>query len=189
MAGSRAVSARESGQIREEAALSEVGHAPRTSLAGAEDRRARPKASIDDGCTVHFHMEDDQQRNLHVVKQLGELWNARDFEAMLAFYDEDVEVVTDPGWPEPPTTGRDAFARASAEWRDAWEKSDIDVGRSQAVGPDRVLAEGAWDSRGATSGIGGAIPFGILFTLRGGIIVRMQWFMDPLEARRAAGLG
>ena len=44
MAGSRAVSAREPGQIREEAALSGPAHAPRTRLAGAEDRRARPKA-------------------------------------------------------------------------------------------------------------------------------------------------
>src|SRR3954451_18818875 len=54
MAGSRAVSAREPGQIREEAALSDTAHAPRTSLAGAEDRRARPKARFDDGCTVRF---------------------------------------------------------------------------------------------------------------------------------------
>ena len=54
MAGSRAVSAREPGQIREEAALSESAHAPRISLAGAEKRRARPKADLDDGCTVRF---------------------------------------------------------------------------------------------------------------------------------------
>ncbi len=68
MAGSRAVSARESGQIREEAALSEVGHAPRTNLAGAEDRRARPKASFDGGCTVHFLHMDDQRRNLFTLR-------------------------------------------------------------------------------------------------------------------------
>jgi hypothetical protein len=54
MAGSRAVSAREPGQIREEAALSDTAHAPRISLAGAEDRRARPEADLEDGCTVRF---------------------------------------------------------------------------------------------------------------------------------------
>jgi hypothetical protein len=48
------VSDREPGQIREEAALSEAVHAPRTNLAGAETRRARPKTGFDDGCTVHF---------------------------------------------------------------------------------------------------------------------------------------
>jgi hypothetical protein len=54
MAGSRAVGAREPGQIRKEAALSETAHAPRISLAGAEDRRARPGTCFDGGCTVHY---------------------------------------------------------------------------------------------------------------------------------------
>jgi hypothetical protein len=54
MAGSRAVSAREPGQIREEAALSDTAHAPRTNLAGAEDRRERPETGFGDGCTVQY---------------------------------------------------------------------------------------------------------------------------------------
>ena len=54
MAGSRAVSDREPGQVRKEAALSEAVHAPRTSLAGAEERRARPGTFHGDGCTVHI---------------------------------------------------------------------------------------------------------------------------------------
>ena len=54
MAGSRAVSAREPGQVREEAALSESAHAPRIGLAGAEDRRSARRTCFDDGCTVHF---------------------------------------------------------------------------------------------------------------------------------------
>ena len=54
MAGSRAADARESGQIREEAALSDTVRAPRTSLAGADVRRARPRTCFDDGCTVRF---------------------------------------------------------------------------------------------------------------------------------------
>jgi hypothetical protein len=52
MAGSRAADARESGQIREEAALSDTVRAPRTSLAGADVRRARPRTCFDAGCTV-----------------------------------------------------------------------------------------------------------------------------------------
>jgi hypothetical protein len=53
MAGSRAASAREPGQVREEAALSDTARAPRNNLAGAEDRRARSRASFEEGCTVH----------------------------------------------------------------------------------------------------------------------------------------
>jgi hypothetical protein len=56
MAGSRAASAREPGQIREEAALSVTARAPRISLAGAEDRRARPRTCFEAGCTVHVFM-------------------------------------------------------------------------------------------------------------------------------------
>ena len=54
MAGSRAASAREPGQIREEAALSDTARAPRTSLAGAEDRRARPKRVPETGARSAF---------------------------------------------------------------------------------------------------------------------------------------
>ncbi len=53
MAGSRAVSDCEPGQIRKEAALSGSAHAPRTNLAGAKEWRARPEGRLDDGCTVH----------------------------------------------------------------------------------------------------------------------------------------
>jgi ketosteroid isomerase-like protein len=131
----------------------------------------------------------DEQRNLQVVRQIGELWNAGDFDGVLALYDDDVEMITDPTWPDPPAHGKEAFARSSEEWRAAWEKIELDIGGSQAVEPDKVIAEGAWDTRGAASGIPGSMPFGILFTLRAGLIVRMEWFREPSEARRAAGLG
>ena len=187
MAGSRAASAREPGQVREEAALSGPAHAPRTSLAGAEDRRARPKTGLDGGCTVHLLRMGDEQRNLEVVRKLGERWNAGDFDGVLALYHDDVEMVTDPTWPEPPTRGKEAFARSSEDWRASWEKIDIDVAGVEARG-DTVIAEGAWDTRGAASGIGGTMPFGILFTIRDGLVVRLRWFRDSSEARGAAEL-
>jgi hypothetical protein len=54
MAGSRAVSDCEPGQVRKEAALSGPAHAPRTNLAGAGHRRARSKTRLDGGCTVRL---------------------------------------------------------------------------------------------------------------------------------------
>src|SRR5258706_7408769 len=56
MARSRALDAREPGQIREEAALSGSAQAPRVSLAGARSRRERPGTGFDEGCTVHFFL-------------------------------------------------------------------------------------------------------------------------------------
>jgi hypothetical protein len=68
MAGSRAASAREPGQIREEAALSDTARAPRTNLAGADDRRARPGTSFDGGCTVRLF----RQVELGSVEAVGD---------------------------------------------------------------------------------------------------------------------
>ena len=69
MAGSRAVGACEPGQIRKEAALSESAHAPRISLAGAEDRRARPRTCFDGGCTVHLIARPEAERLLGTAGQ------------------------------------------------------------------------------------------------------------------------
>ena len=132
---------------------------------------------------------DDAQRNIEVVLQIGERWNADDFDGLLELYDDDVEVVTDPNWPEPPARGKAAFAQMSRDWREAWEKIEVDPGAIHAVGSDRVLVEGKWHSRGAASGLPSDMAFGILYTIRDGRVVHQQWFLDPSEARRAAGLG
>jgi uncharacterized protein (TIGR02246 family) len=129
-----------------------------------------------------------EESNAQIVRQLAECWNAGNLEAMLEFYADDMEMVTDPTWPDPPVKGKEAFRRSSEEWKGSWEKAQLDVGQVHALG-DRVLAEGAWDVRGAATGIGGQMPFGILFTLRDGLVVRHEWFQDQSEARRAAGLG
>ena len=133
-------------------------------------------------------MSDDEQRNAEVVRQLAERWNAGDIEGMLEFYGDDMEMVSDPEWPDPGVSGKEAFRRYSEEWREAWEKAQIDVGQIQAAG-ERVLVEGAWDVRAAATGISGQMTFSILFTLRGGLVVRHEWFREPAEARRMAGLG
>jgi ketosteroid isomerase-like protein len=130
----------------------------------------------------------EEKRNLEQVRHMGDLWNAGEFERMFSLFDDDIEVITDPGWPDSPTRGKAAFAAASDRWREAWEKIEIDPQRLEANG-DKVLVEGCWDTRGAASGIGGTIPFGMVLTMRNGLVVRQEWFMDPSEARRAAGLG
>jgi ketosteroid isomerase-like protein len=129
-----------------------------------------------------------EERNLEQIRHMGELWNAGRFDEMFELYDDEIEVVTDPSWPDPSTKGKDAFIRGNDLWREAWEKIELDPQRVEASG-DKVLVEGVWDTQGAQSGIGGTIPFGIVLTLRDGLVVRQEWFMDPAEARRVAGLG
>src|SRR4051794_31912086 len=62
MARSRAARGREPGQIREEAALSGTTRAPRGSLAGVRDWRARSKLVFEDGCTVHLSSSRGEER-------------------------------------------------------------------------------------------------------------------------------
>ena len=142
MAGSRAASARESGQIREEAALSDTARAPRASLAGAEDRRARPRTSFEDGCTVRAFSMD----HADLIRTLTEMWNAGDVDSVFDLYTEDAEIRTGPHWPEVTTyRGREAIRETSAEWASMWEHAP-DRGRHaggvrRQAGRDRRVAD------------------------------------------------
>jgi ketosteroid isomerase-like protein len=129
----------------------------------------------------------DEQRNLDLVRRLAERWNAGDLDGVLALYDDEIEAIPAPEWPDPPVKGKEAFTRLSQDFREVWERIQVDVSRLEPIG-DTVVVTGAWDSRGQMSGLDGVIPFGIVLTLRDGLVVRQQWFMDPDEARRAAGL-
>jgi ketosteroid isomerase-like protein len=129
-----------------------------------------------------------EERNVEVVRRLAERWNAGDHAGVLELYADDVEMVTAPEWPDAGTeVGKGAVERATREWRSAWESIEVDLDRLEAAG-DMVVAGGGWDSRGLASGASGRMPFGIVLTVRDGQIARLEWFMDPGQARRAAGL-
>jgi ketosteroid isomerase-like protein len=129
-----------------------------------------------------------EQRNVELVRRLAERWNAGDNAGVLELYADDVVMVTAPEWPDAgPWVGKEALERYTREWRSAWESIEVDLGRLEAVG-DMVVVGGDWDSRGAASGAAGRMTFGLVFTVRDGLIARLEWFMDPAEARAAAGL-
>jgi ketosteroid isomerase-like protein len=193
MAGSRAVSAREPGQIREEAALSGSAHAPRIGLAGAEDRRARPKPGFDGGCTVHLptmgvEQRNQEQRNLELAARLGELWNAGKHEELLSLYHDDAVMIAAANWIDPgPWVGKEQIARNHRDWASAWAQVEMTMERVEAAG-DKVVVLGTWHTRGAASGIGGSAPVVMLLTFEDGRIKRFEWFEDPDEALRLAGI-
>jgi ketosteroid isomerase-like protein len=186
MAGSRAASAREPGQIREEAALSVTARAPRTSLAGADGRRARPGTNFGDGCTVRLHTRGVAEANEAVVRKLVERWNAGDNEGTLALYHEDVVQHAGSHWPEQGTwIGREQMRENIDEWRAVWESVEVEVASIESHG-DKVLGTGCWKPRGRVSGLGGDWPFAIVLTLRDGKIAVIEWFPDYETALAAA---
>jgi ketosteroid isomerase-like protein len=127
-------------------------------------------------------------RNVELVRRLAERWNAGDHAGVLELYADDIVMVTAPEWPDTgPFVGREAVERFTQEWRSAWHSVEVDLERLEGVG-DLVVAVGAWDSRGLASGASGRLPFGILFKVRDGLVARIEWFMDPDQARATASL-
>ena len=183
MAGSRAASAREPGQIREEAALSDTARAPRTSLAGADDRRARPRTSFEAGCTVHVIRP---MSSADVIRELTRRWNAGDLEGALEMYTDDAEMRTGAHWPEATTyRGRDEIRATTEEWASLWQRVRIDLATVEEHG-DKVVGTGAWVMRGAASGVDGEMPIFIVLTVRDGKIAVLEWFADRDSAVAAA---
>jgi ketosteroid isomerase-like protein len=127
-------------------------------------------------------------RNADVIAELTRLWNEGDDEGVLALYAEDAVQQTGPHWPEQATYRGHSEIRASMEeWQAMWETTKVVVDRLDEVGPDKVVAVGAWHIRGRASGIEGEMPLFILFTLRDGQVTRLEWFEDRDSAVAAAG--
>jgi ketosteroid isomerase-like protein len=187
MAGSRAASAREPGQIREEAALSDTARAPRTSLAGADDRRARPRVGLEDGCTVHTPFMPEEE-NLALARRVVERWNAGDLDGYVELHHDDVVMVTTPEWPEQgPWKGREQLRARAEEWRGAWERIAVSLEDTRAKG-DTVVIRGSWRTRGRASGAAPSLDFSLVLTSRDGKIERAEFFREHEDALRAAGL-
>jgi ketosteroid isomerase-like protein len=133
-------------------------------------------------------MTPEEQRNAEVVRRLGELWNAGDYEGVLELYSDDVVMTAAPEWPDPgPWVGKEGVGWNQRQWLEAWDEVQL-VTHELAFNGDKVLLVGEWNSRGTASGFGGQMEVIFVLTLRDGLITHFDWFSDADEARRAAGL-
>jgi ketosteroid isomerase-like protein len=125
--------------------------------------------------------------NADVIRELTRLWNAGDTAGAIELYAEDAVTQTGPSWPEQATSrGRDEIRAGMEEWQATWETTRVEVESLDEVGPDQVVAVGAWHIRGRASGIEGKMPLFILFTIRDGRVARLEWFEDRDTAVAAA---
>jgi ketosteroid isomerase-like protein len=124
--------------------------------------------------------------NVDLTRRLVELWNAGDVDAVVDLFTEDAAMIAGAEWPDQAQYHGREGVRANIEgWRSVWESSRIEPERVEAYG-ERVVASGAWVTRGRASGIEGDMPFVILLTLRDGKIAVLEWFTDHDEAVAAA---
>jgi ketosteroid isomerase-like protein len=126
--------------------------------------------------------------NADVIRELTRLWNAGDTAGAIELYAEDAVTQTGPHWPEQATSrGRDEIRAGMEDWQSMWQTTRVEVESLEEVGPNQVVAVGAWHIRGRASGIEGEMPLFILFTLRDGQVARLEWFEDRDSAVAAAG--
>jgi len=127
-----------------------------------------------------------EQENLEIARLAMERWNSGDLDGVLDLYAEEAAMHPAADWPEQACShGRDGIRENIEQWRSVWESSDIEVESRESYG-DRVVASGAWHTRGRASGLDGRWGFNIVLALRDGKIVLHEWFSDHERAVAAA---
>jgi ketosteroid isomerase-like protein len=100
----------------------------------------------------------------------------------------EIEWVNPPEAIEPGTRrGVEAFGSAARTVDDTFEGSRVEFEEFIDLG-ERVLVIGTLRGTGRGSGLEVGRRQGYLWTIREGKATRFQWFNDPADARRAAGL-
>ena len=130
-----------------------------------------------------------ESENVRLLARMYAAWDAEDLAAVLALLDPEFEWVN-PSYAVHPGTrrGHDGMEKVMENLRESFEHQTRVLGEVEELPGDRVLWHTIFCARGRDSGAQIEVEEQHLWTLRNGKIVRIQWFHDVDEARRAAGL-
>jgi ketosteroid isomerase-like protein len=129
------------------------------------------------------------QENVEIVQRLFGAVGRGDIEAALELVRADGEWVNPDYAMEPGTrSGAGGVRIALTALRDSFADLRFDIDRPVDL-DDRVLVTGTFSGVGRASDAAfGPQPFGAVVTLTGGRVRRYEWYLDPDEAREAAGV-
>jgi len=134
------------------------------------------------------------QENVELVRDLLEAFQRRDHERAFDFYDPDIE------WDATRVAelipdlagvyhGHEGVRTYWREWLSAWKDLQFEVEDLRDGGEEVVALIRNQRQWGRHSGIATDIPsYGIVFTIRDGVVVRWRTYPDHESALEAAGL-
>ena len=138
------------------------------------------------------------QENVELVQRLLEMFAKRDHEGVFAFYDPDIEwnAEATPGNPfghmddlSGVYRGHEGVRTYWRRWLAAWKDIEFEVQDVLDAGDEVVALIRNQRQWGRHSGIATELPpYALVFTIRGGKVVRWQSYPDPEAALEAVGL-
>jgi uncharacterized protein len=129
------------------------------------------------------------QENVEVVRSAYAALAEQGVEAALAFTDPEFETTTPPSLASEPDTyrGHEGLRRYLSSFGDAMEGVRFEGREFAAVG-DKVLVDTQMHARGQTTGIEAEQRAFLVFTLRRGLVTRIETFAERAQALEAAEL-
>jgi len=123
------------------------------------------------------------QENVELVRRIYDAWDGQ--ESARDYLAADIEYVNPSYAVEPGTRrGRKSFSVV----RETYEDFELQVERLIDAGSDDVVVLAHYTASGRGSGVPVAGEHGYVWTVKGGVAVRFQWFQSHREALEAAGL-
>ena len=129
------------------------------------------------------------QENLEIVRRSFEAFAREGPEAVVDFWDPDIELWMPSGLIQAGGTyrGHAEVLDWMRDWAEAWEEIDYKPEEFTEAG-DSVLVSVLYDGRGKGSGVRVEGRFWYLITLRNGKTVRWELYPERTQALEAAGL-
>jgi hypothetical protein len=129
------------------------------------------------------------QKNIEIVRGAYAALAEQGVEAMLAFTDPQFETTTPPSLASEPDTyrGHEGVRRYFGSFGDALEGVYF-VGQEFTAVGDKVLVDTKMHARGRTTGIEAEQRAFLVFTLRDGLVKRVETFAEQGQAIEAAAV-
>jgi ketosteroid isomerase-like protein len=128
------------------------------------------------------------EENVEIVQRIFDGWANGNFGSGLTDLAPDVVFVVRHPFPEAvETAGPDGIQEYMRRFLDNWKSYAVEATDLRAVG-DIVVADAVQHGEGKASGIEMEQQFFMLFTFRGGKIVRIESILERGQALEAAGL-